>query len=76
MTAEDQECRHGIDARDCSMCRRTTPSLHGPSRPVRQAMPLVIAARFEGQCIGCDLGIHVGQAIQSNGTAYVHEGCA
>ena len=36
----------------------------------------VFAARFDGHCPGCNLGIHVGQTIAklSDGR-YVHKGC-
>lgn len=70
------ECIHDMDPDHCSICkhpslRRKSTVEYGP----------VFTARFDGQCRGCNLPIHVGQAVVAgappNGLTvhYVHEGC-
>lgn len=68
--SEDEECRHGLTPETCSVCKHGIPTGTGPT------VEVTLTSRYEGQCPGCDLPIHVGQVIHglSNGS-YVHAGC-
>lgn len=67
----EEDCRHGLDARWCSVC------IHGVSKP--EAPSTIIAtfrSRYPGDCGGCRTPFGVGELIHwlSNET-YVHVGC-
>jgi len=65
------ECRHGLEEEWCSLCKRPTP----PS-PENAQVEATFAAKFDGDCPGCDLPIYVGQTIHKLSSGrYVHQGC-
>lgn len=73
------ECEHGSDPQSCPPCRAAAGK---PSKPAVLASTLgePFAARFAGQCPGCNLPIREGQRIRSLSTTWqetmwVHVGC-
>jgi len=65
------DCRHGLDPRTCSACLGKPPLGQEPEVAER-----VFAAKFPGDCPGCNLPIHVGERIAGTSRGrYLHEGC-
>jgi hypothetical protein len=71
-------CPHGDVPAACLDCLTGRP----PERPNREAAKPKAAshaftARFPGQCAGCNLGIHEGQAVvKMSDESYRHARCA
>lgn len=68
-------CSHGDIEAACLDCLHERPA--GPAtKPEPVEVVARFSARFDGQCRGCDLPIHVGQTIArlSNDT-YRHQEC-
>lgn len=66
----DEECKHGLDPRWCAACKAPLP------RHEQVDIEATFAARYEGQCSGCNLPIQVGQVVHRLSTEqYVHRGC-
>ena len=71
-----EECPHGMDDPDwCSICK------HGVTRPVTKPRygPAIITARFDGQCVECNLPVMPGHLVtareDNERVAWVHVGC-
>ena len=64
------DCPHGLDTAWCATCK------HGPSKPSAVTIEATFRARYEGDCPGCSLPIHIGQVVHKlSNERYVHEGC-
>ena len=70
-TDEDDECKHGLDPRWCSLCLQ-----HGPAKPEPVEVVAVFRARYDGDCPACDLPIRPGEmAAKLSNERTVHKWC-